>query len=93
MPTPTEEWRKISARVPKEKRASLEEAAELVGVTVNQCVIQSASEDAQRILERETVIRLSSADARCDFVLMENPPKPNKRLREAVNRFIASFCV
>lgn len=71
-------------------RSTLEQAAELVGATVNQFVVQSAYEEAQRILERETVIRLSRADAQRVFALTENPPKPNKRLKEAVKAFNAS---
>jgi uncharacterized protein (DUF1778 family) len=68
----------------------VEQAAELVGITVNQFVIHSAYEEAQRILERETVIRLSQADAQCIFALMENPPKSKKRLKDAVKEFKTS---
>ncbi len=90
MPSVTEERSRITARVPSEMRSTLEQAAKLVGATVNQFVIQSAYEEAQRILERETVIRLSRADAQCVFALMENPPKPNKRLKEAIKGFNAA---
>jgi uncharacterized protein (DUF1778 family) len=87
MPTTIEERSRITARIPIKMRSTLEQAAELVGSTVNQFVVQSAYEEAQRILERETVIRLSQADAQCVFALMENPAKPNKRLTEAVKKF------
>lgn len=82
-----EERSRITARIPVKMRSTLEQAAELVGATVNQFVVQSAYEEAQRVLERETVIRLSVADAQRVFAMMENPPKPNKRLIAAVNEF------
>jgi uncharacterized protein (DUF1778 family) len=78
---------RITARVSDNVRVTLEQAAELVGATVNQFVVQSAYEEAQRILERETVIRLSQKDARRILSLLDNPPKPNNRLKEAVKAF------
>jgi uncharacterized protein (DUF1778 family) len=50
-------------------------------------VVQSAYQEAQRILERETVIRLSQRDAQKVFALLERPPKPNKQLRDAVKAY------
>jgi len=37
-------------------------------------------------------IRISLSDARKISALIENPPKPNKRLKEAVMRFKGSVC-
>jgi uncharacterized protein (DUF1778 family) len=68
----------------------LEEAAELLGATVNQFVVQTAYQEAQRILERESVIRLSQKDARKIFALLDSPPKANKPLKEAVKAFKGS---
>jgi uncharacterized protein (DUF1778 family) len=64
-------------------RQTLEQAAELMGSTVNQFVVQTAYLEAQRILERETVIRLSQEGARKVLWLIDNPPKPNQKLKEA----------
>jgi uncharacterized protein (DUF1778 family) len=68
-------------------RATLEQAAELLGSTVNQFVVQTAYQEAQRVIERETIIRLSQRDARKVLALLDNPPKPNKRLKDAVKAF------
>lgn len=68
-------------------RATLEKAAELSGATVNQFIVQAAYQEAQRILEQETVIRLSQQDARRVLALLDSPPKPNRRLKEAVAAF------
>ncbi len=82
--------RRITARVSKNVRATLEQAAELLGATVNQFVVQTAYQEAQRILERESVIRLSQQDARKILSLLDAPPKPNKALKGAVKAFKGS---
>ena len=76
--------KRITARVSDRVRDTLEQAAELLGATVNQFVVQTAYVEAQRVIERESVIRLSQKDAHKILSLLENPPKPNKRLKDAV---------
>jgi uncharacterized protein (DUF1778 family) len=44
----------------------------------------------ERVIERESVIRLSQKDARKVLSLLDNPPKPNKRLKDAVKQFKAT---
>ena len=82
--------KRITARVSKNVRATLEQAAELLGATVNQFVVQTAYQEAQRILERESVIRLSQRDARKVLALLDSPPKANKALKDAVKAFQGS---
>ncbi len=82
-----ESRKRITARVSENMRATLEEAAELLGATVNQFVVQAAYQEAQRILERESVIRLSQTDARKVLSLLDSPPEPSKALKEAVKAF------
>ena len=76
--------KRITARVSDSVRDTLEQAAELLGATVNQFVVQTAYVEAQRVIERESVIRLSQKDAHKILALLDNPPKPNKRLKDAV---------
>ena len=76
--------KRITARVSDNVRDTLEQAAELLGATVNQFVVQTAYVEAQRVLERESVIRLSQRDARKILALLDHPPKPNQRLKDAV---------
>src|SRR5580700_10937374 len=78
---------RITARVFASMRETLEQAAELLGSTVNQVVVQTAYVEAQRVIERESVIRLSQKDARKVLALLDHPPKPNKRLKAAVKAF------
>jgi uncharacterized protein (DUF1778 family) len=81
---------RITARVSDNVRVTLEQAAELLGATVNQFVVQTAYQEAQRVIERESVIRLSQKDARKILSLLDHPPKPNKRLKDAVKAFKSS---
>jgi uncharacterized protein (DUF1778 family) len=81
---------RITARVSDNVRVTLEQAAELSGATVNQFVVQTAYHEARRLIERESVIRLSQKDARKILSLLDNPPAPNKRLKEAVKAFKGS---
>lgn len=85
-----ESRKRITARVSDDIRVTLEQAAELVGSTVNQFVVQTAYQEAQRLLERESVIHLSQRDARRIFSLLDHPPKPNKQLKNAVKTFKGS---
>lgn len=94
MPPVLEESRtRITARVSDQVRSTLEQAAELLGSTVNQFVVQTAYQEAQRIIERETVIRLSQQDAQTVLSLLDAPPKPNSALRDAVKKYKSSVRV
>ena len=79
--------KRITARVSDNVRDTLEQAAELLGSTVNQFVMQAAYVEAQRVIERESVIRLAQQDARKVLSLLDNPPKPNQRLKDAVKAY------
>ena len=74
---------RISSRVPKPVRKTLEDAAALSGATLNQFVVQAALKEAHAVLERERIIRLSRRDAEVFFKALENPPAPNARLKKA----------
>lgn len=78
---------RITARVSDSIRTTLEQAAELSGATVNQFVVQTAYLEAQRLIERETLIRLSQKDAQKILSLLDAPPAPNKRLKQAVKAY------
>jgi uncharacterized protein (DUF1778 family) len=84
---PDEPRKRITARVSDSVRDTLEQAAELTGATVNQFVVQTAYLEAQRVIERESVIRLSQKDAHKVLALLDHPPKANKRLKDAVKAF------
>jgi uncharacterized protein (DUF1778 family) len=82
-----ERRKRVTARVSDKVRNTLEQAAELLGANVNQFIVQTAYVEAQRVIERESVIRLSQKDAHKVLSLLDNPPKANKRLKDAVKHF------
>jgi len=62
-------------------------AADLTGASLNQFLVQTAYREARQILERETLIRLSEAQAKQVFDLLNNPPIPNSKLSQAAELF------
>ena len=78
---------RIGARVPSEVYQTLCRAARLSGATVNQFLVQSALKEAHAVIDREETIRLSSRDWHWLLDLMENPPKPNAKLKAAMKRY------
>ncbi len=78
---------RIGARVPHEVYETLCRAAELTGATVNQFLVQAALKEAQEVIEREEVIRLSPRDWNWLLDLMEHPGKPNAQLSAALKRY------
>jgi uncharacterized protein (DUF1778 family) len=83
---------RIPARMPLEVYERIAAAAQTVGATLNQFLVQSALDKANDILERERVITLSTRAAEAFFTLIQNPPDPNDRLKEAMRRREAVFC-
>ena len=78
---------RIGARVPHEVYETLCRAAALTGATVNQFLVQAALKEAQAVIEREEVIRLSPRDWNWLLDLMENPSEPNVSLKLAMKRY------
>jgi uncharacterized protein (DUF1778 family) len=87
MPPTNEERGRITARVPRDVQDTLEQAAKLLGATLNQFVVQAALNEARRVIERDRVIHLSSVDAAFLLNLLEKPPAPNARLRKAFQTY------
>ncbi|MEX0958497.1 MAG: DUF1778 domain-containing protein [Burkholderiales bacterium] len=82
-----EERGRITARVPQLVVDELEEAAALVGVTVNQFIVQAASEKARNVIDTYTRVDLSRRDAAFIANMLDNPPSPNAALTKAVRRY------
>ncbi len=75
---------RISARVPENVHALLERAANLLGSTMNQFVVQAAVDRARKVIEDENIIRLTGDSSRLFFEALETPPPPNEKLLAAV---------
>ncbi|MBM4228816.1 MAG: DUF1778 domain-containing protein [Gammaproteobacteria bacterium] len=78
---------RIGARVPREVYETLCRAAELTGATVNQFLVQAALKEAREVIAQEDVIRLTPRDWDWLMPLIDDPPKPNARLKAALKRY------
>ena len=78
---------RIGARVPADVYKTLNRAAELIGATVNQFLVQSALKEARAVIEHEQSIRLSRRDSERLLQLLADPPEPNSRLKSALKHY------
>ena len=78
---------RITARVPQPVVDELEEAAALVGVTVNQFIVQAATERARAVIETYTRIELSRRDAAFVLQLLDRPALANPALQRTGQRY------
>jgi uncharacterized protein (DUF1778 family) len=83
---------RIPARMPLAVYNRVVEAAQAVGATLNQFLVQSALEKANVVLEQERVVNLTTASAKTIFDLVENPPAPNELLKAAMKRREEVLC-
>lgn len=77
----------ISAQVSDAVADTLLEAAELTGATLDQFVVQSALENAHRIIDRERMISVTREDAAFLLDLLDSPPAPNEAMTKAFARY------
>ncbi|HET6656229.1 MAG TPA: DUF1778 domain-containing protein [Gammaproteobacteria bacterium] len=77
---------RVTTRVPPIVRDTLQRGADLSGATLNQFLVRSALKEAEALIERETVIRLSGRDAEIFLDALENPPPANARLKAAARK-------
>ena len=87
----SKENQRVSARVPAHIYNTLTQAAELMGATINQFLVQSALEKAQIVIEKEHLIKLTARSANAFFNAVENPPVPNEKLKYAMKAYRGSF--
>lgn len=78
---------RISARVSAAVQEKIQDAADIMGATLNQFLIQASLERAEQIIERERLITLSKRDASMLSDLLDNPQAPNKALTKALQLY------
>ena len=82
---------RITARVSEQVKDTLTVAADIVGATLNQFLIQAALEKAENIIEKDKMIYLSDRDAQVFFAALDNPPEPNTKLKNAFENYKNKF--
>ncbi len=84
---PTITGKRITTRITDHVQTTLQAAADLVGATLNQFVVQAALEKAQRVIESETTMVLSRQESLRLLELIENPPARNEKFLLAQARY------
>jgi uncharacterized protein (DUF1778 family) len=74
----------VSTPISAQIHEVLQQAADILGTTLNQFMVQASFEKAQTIIENEKIIRMNKAEAEIFFNALDNPPPPNDKLRKAV---------
>ena len=87
MPTSRRERRRVTARVTSQAKRTLWEAARLSGLSLNHFLVQAGLDKAERIIERDRVIRYTSAGAEFLNSLLTTPTEPNEAMKAAFLRF------
>jgi len=75
--------RRLTTRITDHVEEKLQVAADLVGATLNQFVVQAALEKAQKVIESESTIVLSRRESLRLLELIENPPPRNQKFLQA----------
>ena len=83
--------KRFQTRMPYHIHDKLSQAAEILGSTLNQFIVQSALEKAYSVFRQESILNLSLKDAEIFFEAIENPPPPNDELIKAAQEYKKVF--
>jgi uncharacterized protein (DUF1778 family) len=78
---------RIALRASQKERERLLEAAIFTGMTLSSFLRKAALEKSDDVLKSRDAITLSDRDRDLFLETLENPPKPNKRLKEAFKTY------
>lgn len=78
---------RLEARVSREQKRLLQEAAQLRGQSLTDFVVSSAQEAAKRTIEEWQVLSLTRQDRETFVKTLLDAPPPTAKLREAARRF------
>jgi uncharacterized protein (DUF1778 family) len=76
--------KRMNLRISPDVKAKLVRAAALRNTDLTNFVTQTALREAEAVIEEAEVIKLSDRDYKRVLELLENPPRPNARMRAAI---------
>ena len=79
--------KRLTTRITDHVQEKLQAAADLVGATLNQFVVQAALEKAEKIIESEATMVLTRRESLRLLELLENPPPRNAKFLQAQARY------
>ncbi|WP_296488389.1 DUF1778 domain-containing protein [Rhodoferax sp.] len=80
--------KRLTTRLTDHVLDKLQVAADLVGATLNQFVVQAALEKADKVIESESTIVLTRRESLRLMEMMENPPPRNEKFLQAQARYL-----
>ncbi|NRB42244.1 MAG: DUF1778 domain-containing protein [Pseudomonadales bacterium] len=83
---PTIKDTRLTARVPQEIQELIKSAADISGATLSQFIVEAVTAKAKSVISSDRAIKLSLTEAKTFFEILENPPKPNRKLSDAIKR-------
>jgi len=84
MATTTTRTERIDVRVSSKHKEKLEQAANLLGLTLSSFMVEQALSAAMSTIEKAAHLELSEKDWKTMTKALDNPPAPNTNLVQAV---------
>ncbi len=78
---------RIEARLQPEKKARIQHAADLEGVSLSDFLVSTAYAAAEDVIRQHEVLELTERDSILFVEALLNPPEPNERLRAALQDY------
>lgn len=78
---------RLVARVNEDLHNLVTSAADLMGASMSQFLIEAAVEKANRVIEERTRLNLTINDAKTFLETLERPAAPNTKLLNAAKRY------
>ncbi len=78
---------RLEARVSPEQKATFQRAAQLLGRSLTDFMIDSLQQAAQRVIKENEILMLNEVDQQQFIDTLLNPPQPNEKLRIAMQRY------
>jgi len=91
MSAPTQEKR-LDVRVSAGHKELIEQAAGLLGQSVSAFTVSTLVREARDVVDRFTTIRLTDRDRDAFLAALDNPPKPNARVRRVAREYARRVC-
>lgn len=84
---PAHTGKRLTTRITDHVQEKLQVAADIVGATLNQFVVQAALEKAEKVIESESTIVLTRRESLRLLEILANPPPRNEKFLQAQARY------
>ena len=82
-----EKSERLEARITRDQKELFKRAAQIQGRSLTDFLVQAASDAANRVVQEEHILNLAREDQEALVNALLNPPKPNVRLKAAVEDY------